>query len=150
MGRLGPGGLWAYAAAVSAVVEVETFRASGGALTIATAIGRRGVEQASVPPFAFEHAEDGRFIACLCDGTGDWGEGLAASRVAARQAALVCAQPGASHAESISRALVAAHARVLAHSSDKTHSWSTLASRSSRMTWYTTPMGGRPGITGAA
>ena len=104
---------------MSAAVEVETFRASGGALTIATAIGRRGVEQASVPPFAFEHAEDGRFIACLCDGTGDWGEGLAASRVAAREAALVCAQPGASHAESISRALVAAHAKVLAHSSDE-------------------------------
>jgi protein phosphatase len=87
---------------VGAVV-VETFR--DGALVVATAkTGGRDDEA----PFAFERAADGRFVACLCDGSGDWGEGIAASRLAAREAVAACAR------ESIARGLASAHEKVSA------------------------------------
>ena len=50
------------------LVAVETFRESGGALLVATARGGNGVAASSPPPFAFQRAADGRFIARLCDG----------------------------------------------------------------------------------
>jgi protein phosphatase len=87
---------------VGAVV-VETFRE--GALLVATARSGGGDDA----PFAFERAADGRFVACLCDGSGDWGEGIAASRLAAREAVSVCAR------ESIARGLASAHEKVSAH-----------------------------------
>ena len=100
------------------VVTVETLRELDGALLVTTAVGGSGAKLSSPPPFAFERA-GGRFIACLCDGSGDWGDGLAASRVAAREAVAVCARPGATIAESITRGLGAANEKVLAYSADE-------------------------------
>jgi serine/threonine protein phosphatase PrpC len=96
-------------------VFVETVRAPNGARVIAAARAGGRVDRSSTPPFAFERGASGRLIACLCDGSGDWGEGIAASRVAAREAVSVCARSGLTDAESISRGLLAAHQRVLAH-----------------------------------
>lgn len=64
------------------LIVVETLRESDGALLVATARGGSGVDPSSPSPFAFERAADGRFIACLRDGSGDGGEGIAASRSA--------------------------------------------------------------------
>lgn len=97
-------------------VVVEAFPGSDRGVLVATARRASGTEVPAAPPFAFERASDGRFIACLCDGSGDGGEGIAASRLAAREAAAVCGRPGATNAESIARALVAAHESVTTYS----------------------------------
>jgi serine/threonine protein phosphatase PrpC len=97
------------------VVVVETVRAPSGAPLAAAARGGSREDHSAAPPFAFAQGASGRLSACLCDGSGDWGEGVAASRVAAREAVEVCARSGLTDAESISRGLLAAHARVMAH-----------------------------------
>lgn len=60
-------------------------------------------------PFAFARREN-ELVACLFDGSGDWGEGVAASRFAARAA---IATTG-----SIEEAMAAAHQAVAGHSDD--------------------------------
>ena len=93
-------------------VVVETFFESNGALRVATARAGCADDAASALPVAFERTTDDRFIACLSDGSGDAGDGITASRVAARHAAGECARSRASVPESIACALVSAHERV--------------------------------------
>lgn len=98
--------------------EHQTFRQAGRVLAVASARWGSHADRHRDDPYAFSVASEGGFAACLCDGSGDWGEGVAASRIAAREAAEMCAKDGAGAPDALVRALVSAHETVRTFSSD--------------------------------
>lgn len=101
-------------------VAVEKFHGAGVELTIASSRCGPNANKYAEHPYAFamDRESAGGFVACLCDGAGDWGEGDAASRVAAPEAAKVCAQDLANVPDALRRALAHAHERVAAYPAD--------------------------------
>lgn len=97
---------------VRSKIEHQTFRQAGRELAVASARWGSHADRRPDDPYAFSVASESGFAACLCDGSGDWGEGVAASRIAARTAAEMCASDAATAPDALVRALVSAHDAV--------------------------------------
>ncbi len=100
-------------------IDHVTVRPSGRVLEVASARWGSHADRHTEDPYAFAVASEGRFVACLCDGSGDWGDGFGASRRAARQVAEMCAEDPTAAADAVLHALEAAHETVRTFSDEE-------------------------------